>query len=446
MARTNTSRALIRGETRPFGGPGCLGDRLQVHHHAGVRRQGHDRNLRGLHPRIHRLDHAQRRGRRPRHSGDRLPHLPRKPAPGRGLPQHACRRRHGTLLTQRRGPAPLRRPGRRPDLLLHPVRARRRPPRLRQLRAARPEGPVHLHGACAAGMARSLQPVGFARRRARRRHRHHLLRPDPADLHLHHRGAGRPVLRGDGQLLPHACRRQRTGHPPERHLPRLDRRALRRAEHPGPDQDRAGLLPRTLRLPLPVGQVRFGVRARVQPRSHGKPGPGHVHRGLRLHLARHRGPARDPRKHHHARDGPHVVRRPGHHELVGRPLAQGVLRRLHRHPGQRRGHRVHHRLDHLCQPPQGLGVRRGPAAHHTPDRRGHHRPRSRQAELRRHHLRQGRLGAQAARRLRGCRRVPRRLAQVLPRPRILQHLAERLPCGSRGCLRDATWIPGPTPG
>ena len=41
-----------------------------------------------------------------------------------------------------------------------------------------------------------------------------------------------PVLRGHRQLLPHAGRRQRTGHPAERHLPRLDRRALRRAEHP----------------------------------------------------------------------------------------------------------------------------------------------------------------------------------------------------------------------
>ncbi len=41
--------------------------------------------------------------------------------------------------------------------------------------------------------------------------------------------------------------------------------------------------------------------------------------------------------------------------------------------------------------------RAGPAAEHAPDRRRHHRPRGRRGQLRRHHLRQGRLGAQAAR-------------------------------------------------
>ena len=40
-----------------------------------------------------------------------------------------------------------------------------------------------------------------------------------------------------------------------------------------------------------------------------------------------------------ARDGAHVVRRPGHHALVGRPLAQRVVRRAARHADRGRGDR-----------------------------------------------------------------------------------------------------------
>ena len=43
-----------------------------------------------------------------------------------------------------------------------------------------------------------------------------------------------------------------------------------------------------------------------------------------------------PGQRHPARDGAHVVRRPGHHGVVGRPVAQGVLRRLHGHLRERR--------------------------------------------------------------------------------------------------------------
>ena len=39
-----------------------------------------------------------------------------------------------------------------------------------------------------------------------------------------------------------------------------------------------------------------------------------------------------------ARDGAHVVRRPGHHALVGRPLAERVVRHLGRHRGAGAGH------------------------------------------------------------------------------------------------------------
>ena len=43
-------------------------------------------------------------------------------------------------------------------------------------------------------------------------------------------------------------------------------------------------------------------------------------------VARHAGRLRDPRQHDPARAGPHVVRRPRHHDLVGRPLAQRIVR------------------------------------------------------------------------------------------------------------------------
>ena len=63
------------------------------------------------------------------------------------------------------------------------------------------------------------------------------------------------------------------------------------------------------------------------------------------------------------------------------------------------GHDVRRGVDRLHQRPQELGLPPGPAALHAPDRRRQPRPRGRRGQLRRHHLRQGRLGAQAARRL-----------------------------------------------
>ena len=49
------------------------------------------------------------------------------------------------LQPHRRGSAPLRRPGRRQDLPLHPVRGAGRPARVHHLRAARPQVGLHLH-------------------------------------------------------------------------------------------------------------------------------------------------------------------------------------------------------------------------------------------------------------------------------------------------------------
>ena len=68
-------------------------------------------------------------------------------------------------------------------------------------------------------------------------------------------------------------------------------------------------------------------------------------------------------------------------------------------PGVGRRDAVRRGVDQLLQRPQDLGVPAGPAAVDPPDRRRQLRPRGRRGQLRRHHLRQGRVGAPPARRL-----------------------------------------------
>ena len=70
------------------------------------------------------------------------------------------------------------------------------------------------------------------------------------------------------------------------------------------------------------------------------------------------------------------------------------------HAGQRRGDPVHRRLDDVLQRPQDLGLRAGPAAVHAPGRRRRADAERGDRELRRDQLRQGRVGAPAAGRLR----------------------------------------------
>ena len=89
------------------------------------------------------------------------------------------------------------------------------------------------------------------------------------------------------------------------------------------------------------------------------------------------------------------------------------------------GHRVRRRVDDVRRAPQGVGLPPGPAAHHAPDRRHRGRPGGGPAELRRHHLRQGRVGAQAAHGLRRGGGVLRRRPRLLRPPRVRQHRAGR---------------------
>ena len=126
-----------------------------------------------------------------------------------------------------------------------------------------------------------------------------------------------------------------------------------------------------------------------------------------------------------ARAGAHVVRRPRHHALVGRPVAQRVVRRVRLDPLPGRGHPVDDGLDDVPQLGEVLGLPAGPARLDPPDRRRHPRPGRRRGQLRRDHLRQGRLGAQAAGPLGRHDDLRRRAAPLLPAARLGQHHAGR---------------------
>ena len=147
-----------------------------------------------------------------------------------------------------------------------------------------------------------------------------------------------------------------------------------------------------------------------------------------------------------ARDGAHVVRRPGHHALVGRPVAERVVRHL----GRARSRRPRPPAGRTPGPRspglEGLGVPAGPAAVHPPDRGRHPRHRGRRGQLRRHHLRQGRGRAQAAGRLRRPGELPGRACA--PTSAGTPGATPRSPtCSTRWSRRRAgTWRPGPRRG
>ena len=94
------------------------------------------------------LRRPQRRRARRRRRRRRTAHHPRRTSPAENVLVVDGRRR---LHEHRRGPAPVRRPGRQRDVPLHPVRVGRLASHVRLLRAARPQGdvPAHRHRAVA---------------------------------------------------------------------------------------------------------------------------------------------------------------------------------------------------------------------------------------------------------------------------------------------------------
>ena len=88
------------------------------------------------------------------------------------------------------------------------------------------------------------------------------------------------------------------------------------------------------------------------------PGLVTVPRRVRLPLARSPTASGEQRAtRHRPRDGAHVVRRPGHHALVGRPVAERVVRRVPGHRVAAEATRFTGRLDDFAMRPQGLGLR-----------------------------------------------------------------------------------------
>ena len=239
----------------------------------------------------------------------------------------AARRRGRPLQPQRRRPAPLRRPGRRADLPLHAVRAGRRPPGVRLLRAARPQGAVLDLGR----RARRTGPWSpAARSRADR-----TTRGDGFVLHhlRHHRAgldlpdlAARRALRDRGRR---AGRRRRGTIAVARHLPPLAGR------EPGHRRDPRGHPGRVPHASSTTSGCRTPSASTTRPSSRSTT-PGameniglvtlrdeYVFRSRVTQASRDYRRGGDP-----ARARAHVVRRPGDHALVGRPVAQGVLRHL----------------------------------------------------------------------------------------------------------------------
>ena len=331
--------------------------------------------------------------------------------------QHARGEGRLHLLPHRRGPAPLRRPRRRPRLPLQPVRGARRPPRLHHLRAARPQVGLHLQR----DRPRPLEgrsPTAPT--------------PEPEDL-----GDGKAVwnfpvtermstyitavVAGEYHEVLDTYEGKFGDHPARPLLPPVAGRVHGHRRARRADAAELRVLRGEVRLPLPVPQVRPALRARVQ---HGRDGERRLRdpaRRVPPPLAPAALVLRVPRVRHHPRDGAHVVRRPGHHEVVGRPLAQRVLRRVGLLLVRGRGDRVHRRVDRLRQRPQADRLPRRPAAVDAPDRGRQRRPARGRGQLRHDHLRQGRLGAQAARRVGRPRRLRRRHPAVLQGPRLRQH-------------------------
>ena len=184
-------------------------------------------------------------------------------------------RRGRALHQHRRGSAPVRRPGRRCRLPVLPVRDRRREEAFRLLRPAGPEGQIHRDGHRTGRLAGGVQRRDNGHRARPGRCAGAPLRDHRTDEHLRHRPGRRPVPRGS-----RSPRRHRPGHL----LPASPGPAPRRRAAVHRDEAGLRLLPRRVRGPVPVRQVRPAVRPGVQRRRHGERRRGDLPRGVRLPL------------------------------------------------------------------------------------------------------------------------------------------------------------------
>ncbi len=190
-----------------------------------------------------RLGHAERRTAR----RQRLPRGGRHRAPRPRRGERAAGRRDGPVHEHRRGPAPLRRPGRRRRVPVLAVRDGRREAHVRLLRPARPQGPLHADRHRAHGLEGRLQRGDRRDRRGRGRRRSAPVRDVRDHVHVPG-GADRGPLRGVARRVP-----RRGGIDPARHLlPRVARPAHGRRAALHRDQAGLRLLPPQLRRAVPV--------------------------------------------------------------------------------------------------------------------------------------------------------------------------------------------------
>ncbi len=337
--------------------------------------------------------------------------------------QRAGRQLHPVRHPQRPRDPEDRRPQRQARLRLVDLRARHGTLRLRLLRPARPQGTPRLRG-----------------RRARELDGHQQLRP------RHGRGPRRrrpaldvrrhaPALdvrhRRERRAVPRAALRARRLRP--RPLLPAVAQAVHGARRRGavrPHRPRPGVLRRAVRSAVPPGPLRPGLRAQ-HGRRDGELGLGHVDRQRPLPQHADLRPARRTRADPAARDGPHVVRRPRHDALVGRPLAQRGVRLVGVQLGRRQLHRVHRRVGDLPGRQQDGRLPPGHVTGHPPDPRRRARRRAGDGQLRRDHLYQGCERAEAAHGLRRRGRLRGGAAGLLPRARLGQHRPRRPHVGDR---------------
>ncbi|CAM5252618.1 Aminopeptidase N OS=Streptomyces tendae OX=1932 GN=pepN PE=3 SV=1 [Streptomyces tendae] len=207
--------------------------------------------------------------------------------------------------------------------------------------------------------------------------------------------------------------------------PHLDADATTPRGHPGLSTATTS----TSTTPTP-STVRPGVRPRVQPRCHGEPRTGHLPRRVRLPVRRHRHPAAEPRHGHRPRDGPHVVRRPRHPALVGRPLAERVLRRLHGLPATADATRFTDTWTDFADRRKAWAYRADQRPSTHPDPGDVEDTASAQLNFDGITYAKGASALQPARRVRRAGRVPGRRAALLQAARVRQHRASATCCPS----------------
>ena len=223
-------------------------------------------------------------------------------------------------------------------------------------------------------------------------------------------------------------------------------RAAARAGGAAPEPRGAALLREGVRAALPLRQVRPGADPRARLRRHGarrRHFPERIRSAVSLR-AEQPGPAA-PCAAPLPRGLAPVVRQPGHHALVRRPLAEGRLRQLHGGEG-RRGHRARAAaLERVPCVEDGRLPHRRDAGHHAAQAAAR-QPVGGEVGLRRDRLLEGPGSAAPGRVLSRRRRVPPRRARL---PASAMPTAP--PTGATWCAlssapRGATCAPGRRPG